>query len=65
MDRAPSVSRDEMIAMLRNFGIHDADDGLIARAMELSTATREHLARLPRGLSKDLEPAHVFSLPLR
>lgn len=65
MAEARTISRDQVAALIRGFGINNADDALIARAHELNTALMEQLARLPDDVGKDVEPAHVFAVPLR
>ena len=65
MDEPRTITRDEIAALVRRLGIENADDALLARALELNSALMGQLARLPSNVGKDVEPAHVFSVPLR
>jgi hypothetical protein len=60
-----TLSKEAVAEILRRFGVAHADEALIARASELHVAGAEQLARLPRDFDKGVEPAHVFSVPLR
>ena len=63
MNSSPSQARDAVILQLRRIGIADADDAMVARAMELQAAGAEQLARLHRDFDKSVEPTHIFSVP--
>jgi len=65
VDEPRTITRDEIAALVRRLGIENADDALLARALELNSALMGQLARLPKNVGKDVEPAHVFSVPLR
>jgi hypothetical protein len=61
---ASTLSRETIVDLLRRLGLAQPDDALVVRAMDLNRAGAEQLARLPHDFSKDVEPAHVFSVPL-
>ena len=65
MDEPRTITRDEIAALVRRLGIENADDAFLSRALELNMALMGQLARLPNDVGKDVEPAHVFSVPLR
>jgi hypothetical protein len=55
---------DDIAALVERVGIKGANEAFIARASELAAVTRTQTARLPT-FGKDVEPAHVFTVPLR
>ena len=65
MAEARSITCDEVAALVRRLQIEKADDAFIARATELNTILMQQLAGLPTDFGKDVEAAHVFTLPLR
>ena len=64
MAEGRSISRDEVAALVRRIGLAGADEAFITRAYELNTELMAQLARIP-DFGKDVEPAHVFAVPLR
>lgn len=58
------VSREEVAAIVARIGVTGADEAFITRVHELNTELMVQLARLP-DFGKDVEPAHVFAVPLR
>jgi hypothetical protein len=54
----------EIAALVERIGIKGADAAFIARAGELAAITKTQTARLPT-FGKDVEPAHVLTVPLR
>ncbi len=65
MTPAPTQSREAMIELLRRFGIANADDAIVTRALELQAVGAEQLRRLHRDFDKSVEATHIFSVPRR
>lgn len=60
----PTISREEVAALIRRIGVKGADEAFVTRAAELSAGTVAQMARLPHAFGKEIEPAHVFVPPL-
>lgn len=64
MAQTRDISRDEVAAIVARVGVVGADAAFTARAHELNVDLMGQLARIP-DFGKDVEPAHVFAVPLR
>ena len=58
-----TISRDEVAAIIRRIGIVGADGSFVDRAHALNADLVAQLGRLPDAFGKDIEPAHVFTMP--